>query len=229
MQKFSSSIVALVSLSLILIAGSTPAQTGTVVRAEPEEYKAVPGGRAATPNIALLDVGYLFKNHVRFNGMKEDLKRDLATFQENVKVEKAKIEQLATRLPDYRRGTPDYKSLEEEISQRRAELAAKFELQGREFARREARIYHNVYQEITDATNRYIQQRGIDMVLRFSGDPVDPEQPDSVLASLNKPVVAYQGGVDITPAILQELNRSKPGPRSVSANARPPTVPFGNP
>jgi Skp family chaperone for outer membrane proteins len=229
MQKFSPSIVALVSLSPILFAGSTPAQTGAVARAEREQYKAAPGGRAATPNIALLDVGYLFKNHVRFNGMREDLKRDLAAFQESVKVEKAKIEQLAARLQDYRRGTPDYKSLEEEISQRRVELAAKFELQGREFTRREARIYHNVYQEITDATNHYIQQRGIDMVLRFSGDPVDPEQPDSVLASLNKPVVAYQGGVDITPAILQELNRTKPGPRSVSANARPPTVPFGNP
>jgi hypothetical protein len=84
-------------------------------------------------------------------------------------------------------------------------------------------IYHQVYQEILQATDYFCKQRGIDMVLRFNGEPVDVQRPDSVLNFINRPVVWYDPGLDITDLILQDVNRAGPNP----ATAGQPPSPFG--
>jgi hypothetical protein len=53
-----------------------------------------------------------------------------------------------------------------------------------------------------------VQQRGIDMVLRFNGSPVDPEQINSVREFINRPVISYRSDLDITKPILEDLNRA---------------------
>jgi Skp family chaperone for outer membrane proteins len=186
-----------------------------------------PARSAAGPTIALLDVSYIFKNHARFKGMMEDMKADVERAEAHVKSERETINKLVERLQEFRKGTPDYKQMEEDLAKRQADLAVRVNLQKGDFLQREAKIYHNVYQEIWQAADYYTKQNGIDMVLRFNGDPVDVERPDSVLTWINKPVVCYQKQLDITPAILQELNRTavNPGPAAVPARQG---VPFNN-
>lgn len=186
-----------------------------------------PAKPAASPSIALLDVSYIFKNHARFKGQMEDMKADVERAEQTVKAEREAIGKLVERLPEFRKGTPDYKNMEEELTKRQAELQVQVTLQKNEFLQREAKIYHNVYQEIWQVTDYYAKQNGIDMVLRFNGDPVDAERPDSVLAFINKPVVWYQKQLDITPAVLQELNRNAPV-RQADGRAAP-VAPAGRP
>jgi Skp family chaperone for outer membrane proteins len=184
---------------------------------------AQPSGR---PTVALLDVSYIFKNHARFKGMMEDMKADVERAEAQVKSERDAINKLGERLQEFRKGTPDYKQMEEELAKRQADLSVQVTLQKNEFLQREAKIYHNVYQEIWQATDYYCKQNGVDMVLRFNGDPVDVERPDSVLSFINKPVVWYQKQLDITPAILQELNRTAIAPAANRAGPSRPAVPF---
>ena len=171
-----------------------------------------PGRPVAGPTIALLDVSYIFKNHTRFKGMMEDMKGDVERAEAHVKAERDAINKLAEQLPQFNKGTRDYQQMEEELANRQAKLAVQVQMQKNEFLQREATIYHNVYQEILQATDYYAKQNSIDMVLRFNGDPVDVQRPDSVLAFINKPVVWYQKNMDITPAVLQELNRGAINP-----------------
>jgi Skp family chaperone for outer membrane proteins len=175
------------------------------------------------PTIALLDVGYVFRNHQRFKGIKEDLKADAERKQAEFKTEADAVTQLGERLRELRHGTPDYKSLEAEVAKRQAELTAKVQLWKRDMARTEAKVTNNLYQEICDAANYYAQQHGIDVVLRFDGEPPDPEQLDSVWAHVGRSVVAYRSDMDITPAVLQEINRTGP---VRAAPARQQQVPF---
>ncbi len=163
---------------------------------------------AAGPNVALLDVSYIFKNHSRFKDQMQDMKTDVQRAEEKVKGERDRLNKLAEGLQEFRKGTPDYKQMEAELAKGQADLAVQVNLQKNEFLQREATIYHNVYQEILQATDYYCKQNSIDMVLRFNGDPVDVQRPDSVLNFINKPVVWYQKGMDITPMILADLNRS---------------------
>jgi Skp family chaperone for outer membrane proteins len=181
--------------------------------------------RGAGPNIALLDVNYIFKNHARFKGAMADMKTDVQRAEEQVKQEREAISGLAERLNGLNKGTRDYQQLEEELAKRQANLAVRVSLTKNEFMQREATIYNNVYQEILQATDYYAKQNAIDMVLRFNGDKVDPQKPDSVLAFINKPVVWYQQQMDITPAILQELNRTALNPGMATPPGRP-GVPF---
>ena len=168
-----------------------------------------PAARApAGPTVALLDVGYVFKNCTHFKAMMDEMKRDLERFKSDAQAQKNSIVQLGERLQEFRSGTADYQALDAEIAKRQAEFTATFQLRNREFARREAKIWHDVYKEICDAANDYMQQHNIDIVLRFNGDPVDPEQIDSVREFVGRSVVSYRTDLDITPAILQYVNRS---------------------
>jgi hypothetical protein len=46
--------------------------------------------------------------------------------------------------------------------------------------------------------------------LRFNGNAPEPEQIDSVRDFIGRPVVSYRTDLDITPAILQYVNRQAP-------------------
>jgi Skp family chaperone for outer membrane proteins len=197
---------------------------------------AAPGQSPAGARMALLDVSRLFKFHPRFKGMMEDMKADVQRAEEQVRKDKEAITKLGERLQDLHKGTPDYQALEEELARRQADLSVKVRLQQGEFLQREAKIYHNVYQEIWQATDYFCKQHGIDMVLRFSSEKVNPDQADSVLATINRPVVWYDQGLDITDNILQELNRTAINPaaadRRGGAAPQPqqrPFSPFGAP
>jgi Skp family chaperone for outer membrane proteins len=203
----------IVVFCLALVARSGIAQNASVS----------PGGPAAGPIIALVDVKYIFENHARFKEQKKELKAEVEQASAEDRAEKTAIMQLNERLQEYHAGTPDYKSVETELASRQANLTAKLQLRNREFGRKEAKILCNVYREICDSTNQYAQQHGIDIILRFSGDTADPEQPDTVWQWIARPVVAYRNGLDITPAILQDLNRSD---TNRAAPGRQPKVPF---
>lgn len=176
------------------------------------------------PRMALLDVSKIFKNHQRFKGMMEDMKADVERAEAQVKTGRETIIKMAERLREFRKGTPDYKQMEETLAKRQAELAVQVQLQKTDFLQREAKIYHAVYQEIWQATDYFCKQNRIDMVLRFNGAQVDVESPESVLTHINKPVVWYDRGLDITDAILQDLNRTAINPNP--SNATRPAVPF---
>jgi Skp family chaperone for outer membrane proteins len=180
-----------------------------------------PSGQSpAAVRLALLDVGRIFKNHARFKGMMEAMKADVERAEKQVKAERDEINKLGENMQEFRKGTIEYKQKEEELAKRQADLQVKVQLQKNEFLQREAKIYHNVYQEILQVTDYFAKQNRIDMVLRFNGEEVDVERPDSVLSFINKPVVWYDPGLDITNDILRNVNRGavNPGPAN---NAMP--------
>ena len=78
----------------------------------------------------------------------------------------------------------------------------------KEFLEREAKVYYQTYLEVVDAVKYYAKRQNIGLVLRFNGEPVDPNRRDDVLREINKPVVV-QDQIDITPDMLALLNRDQ--------------------
>ena len=174
------------------------------------------------PRIALLDVSSIFKAHARFKLQMEEMKRDVQAAENKVRQERDEINKLATEaLPNFQKGTQQYSEMEEQLANRQAKLAVDVQRQKNDFLQREAMIYHNVYQEIWQATDYFCRQNGIDIVLRFNGEPVDVQRPDSVLTFINKPVVWYDPGLDITPAILRDVNRPAANPAGADRGSQP--------
>ena len=183
---------------------------------------------SAGPKIALLDISYIFKNHTRFKGQMEDMKVAVKNAEAQVQQEREAINKLIEQLQELNKGTRDYQQMEELIAKRQADLAVKVRLRKNDFLQQEAKIYHNVYQEIWQATDDYCKRAGIDLVLRFNGDPADVNVPQTVLAHINKPVVWHNKQSDITPIVLQDLNRTAVnGGTAGRAAPTQPGVPFG--
>lgn len=181
----------------------------------------------APPPIALLDVSHIFKKHARLKAMMDEMKQEVSRAEAWVKNENGALTKLKERLKDFRPGSPEFKSLEETVAKRHSELAIKIQQQKREFLQREAQIYHNVYREIQQEANYYCAAKGVAVVFRFTRQPAEVDDPNSVLGEINKPVVTYAKNLDITDLILSQLNRRPVGgnPNPIGTRQRP-GVPF---
>ena len=162
----------------------------------------VPAGQ----RIALLDISYIFKNHTRFKTMMEEMKADMERAQAAMNKEREAIQKLGEQLKGMPTGTAEYKQLQQHVATRTADLNVQAQLQRQEFLLRETKIYHTVYKEVQQVVDYYSKDNGIGLVLRFNGDPVDPDDPENVLRYINGDVIWFAQGMDITPVILQHLN-----------------------
>jgi Skp family chaperone for outer membrane proteins len=158
----------------------------------------------------LLDVNAVFKAHVRFKAMMEDMQRDVEQAETDVKQEKEKIRQLGETLQQYHPGTQEYVQFDTELTKRQSDLAVKVQMRKKEFIQQEAKIYFSVYQEIMAAVEDFAGQTGIALVMRFNRDPASVEKPDDVLREINKAVVWSPRGRDITDYIVQKVNAGAP-------------------
>ncbi len=158
----------------------------------------------------LLDVNAVFKAHLRFKAMMEDMQRDVEQAETEVKQEKEKIRQLGQTLESYHVGTPEYQQFDTELAKRQSDLAVKVQMRKKEFIQQEAKIYYGVYQEIMAAVEDFANQTGVALVMRYNRDPASVDKPDDVLREINKSVVWSPRGRDITDYIIQKVNAGMP-------------------
>jgi Skp family chaperone for outer membrane proteins len=159
--------------------------------------------------VALLDVAYIFDHHTGFKAKMNGLKLEAEQTRNQMKQESDAIRNLAVRLQELketRPGSPEYKQLEEEITSRQANLRVQLELLNKQFLEKEAQIWYTVYQSIRQEVGYYATQKGIALVVRFNGEPVQQGEPEDVLRGVNSNVVWYSESLDITPDILRNLN-----------------------
>ena len=171
----------------------------------------------AAPQIALLDVSAVFKNHRRMQAMMDDMKKDVERAEQAVRAEREAIRNLAERLKEFRKGTPDYRAIEEELTKKQADLSVRIQLQKKEFLQREAKIFYTVYQEIQQEVAYYASAYGVSLVLRSSSEQADIENPQEVLAYLNRDVVWNARQIDITNYILDRLNKRYGGQQATQS------------
>jgi len=186
--------------------------------------------QAAAPRVAMLDVSYIFKKHTGFQAQKAQMQAQVDQAKERMKAEEEALAKMIQNLKAMQSGSAEYKELEEHIARRRADAQIQLQLQNKEFMLKEANIYHNVYQEIEADVAYFAQEQGIDAVLRFNGDPVEKDQPNQILRNVNKQVVWFSQGLDITPVILERLNRRRgPAPGGPGMTDRRPATNLRSP
>ena len=111
---------------------------------------------------------------------------------------------------DLQCSSPDYKKLEADILKKQGDLNLKVKLQQKDFMEQEGRVYYGISREIDDAVRLLAARYNIVLVLRFTGDEVDPSDRNDILRGINKSIVYYDKRMDITAMVLGELNRSGP-------------------
>jgi Skp family chaperone for outer membrane proteins len=220
-DKWSKGVLIVRVISILLAASIVPDAMLFAQNVAPQAQAPVsPSANVSRYSMAVVDIGYIFKEHKRFKMERDAMKRDVEAAESALREEAQKIQKLQERLEQLKPGTPDFKSLDEELAKQKADFNLRATKQKKEFLDREASIYYKTHLEVDEAVAQFAQRHNIGLVLRFNGDKPDPNIREDVLRAINRPVV-YQNNIDITPDILQHLNRIPGVARQVPGPGRP--------
>jgi Skp family chaperone for outer membrane proteins len=157
------------------------------------------------PDVAILDVSRLFKAYEPFTRRMDELRDSVKRAEMQITTERAEIARLTRQLEELEPGDPASTELERHVAERTSKLSADLAIQKKEFLRREARIFNEVYDATHQEVADYCREHRIRLVLRFGGEPVNPDKPQDVSRRINKRVVWAEEELDITDAILNRL------------------------
>jgi Skp family chaperone for outer membrane proteins len=155
---------------------------------------------------AVIDIGYIFKNHARFKTLMDKMRDEVMAAENGLKAERDRINGLVEQLKGFNPGTPEFKKLEAEVAKAQGEFNVTAQLQKKDFMDREAAVYQEVFGEIQQVVTKFAQEHGIAVVHRFDGNPVNGMDRNQVLQSITKALVYYDTSIDITKDVLIRLN-----------------------
>ena len=177
------------------------------------------GGEARQPTgapqvgvngIAVVDIASIFKNYQKFKMQMDQMKQKVDVAENDIKKDQEACKQEMEQIKAYNASSPEYKKLEADILRKQGDLNLKVKLQQKDFMEQEGRVYYGISREIDDAVRLLAARYNIVLVLRFTGDEVDPSDRNDILRGINKSIVYYDKRMDITAMVLGELNRSGP-------------------
>jgi Skp family chaperone for outer membrane proteins len=203
----------LVALTYVAVAFTqADAQPPPATRPAAPPAGAAAGATATAPSahhgIAVIDVTYILEHYSRLKQAMEVYKRDAQAAEDVLKKERDEIQKKAEALKTRKPGTDEFKRLEEEVTKAESDWKLKVAAQRRDFAERESKNYLRAYQELAAAVKVYAQRNGIQLVLRFNGAPIDPNNREMVQMEVFKMVMYFDKGIDITDPVLAEMNRA---------------------
>ena len=188
---------------------AAPAARGQVPGQPPVRPMVPPAGSAQpAAHVAVIDVGYIFKNHSRFKGAMDKMKDEVLAAENGLKAERDRINGLMEQIKGFNVGTPEYRKLEGEVAKAQGDFNVNAQLQKKDFMEREAKVYLQVYGEIERAVSQFSRENGIAVVHRFDGEAVNNADRNQILGSITKPIVYYDPQIDITSDVLRMLNNA---------------------
>jgi len=168
---------------------------------------------AAPMSVALVDTSSIVKNSTKLNNTINGLKSEYDAEALKLKKEGEEGNRLTGEYQRLAANDPKKKKMEEELQRLRTD----FELHGKRVNDRirdaETRAFYGMNRELGEELKRYAQATGVQLVLRFEPPPEDMSDPRMVLAEIQKPIVYQRANADVTPLVLDAMNR-----RSGAAN-----------
>ncbi len=189
------------SLIATIVLGSF---TGSVVAQEAQSSGA--GQAAARPPVAVIDVGYLLKNHPTMKAEIESIESRMAAADKSMSEKRdAILKQMEQLREKYTEGTPDYEREEKAIASKDTEFRLELVKMRKEFDSSRANVLVKVYGEITHWVKYLSDNMGIQLVMRITREQMDPGKPETVQMVMSQDVLYYNSAVDYTDWVLKAL------------------------
>lgn len=161
---------------------------------------------AAKPcDVAMIDIGKVFKEHVEFFKAMEALKVEMTSFQEKGRAKQEEHKKLAEAAKSLKEGTEPRRQEDARIQRLANELQIEAATKQSEIMAEEARVYYRTYKDISESVAGYARAHGIRAVLRYNSNPADPADRNSVLQAVNNSII-FQDDLDITDEIIRRVN-----------------------
>lgn len=157
--------------------------------------------------IAVVDVAYIFKNS---EGIKQQVKAvedNLKSFDAELQAKREELKASAEKLKTFAAGSPEYTRQEEQVASMESKLRLDMARKRKELADREAKIYYDNYQLISQAVAAIAEYHKINLVLRYNSEDMDLEKGESVIRGVMRNIVYHDASLDMTAGVLDVLNK----------------------
>jgi Skp family chaperone for outer membrane proteins len=220
-----------ISLATVAMMGICSANALAQAPAAPGSTQPLAAPKQEATKVALVDVGYVIKNHPSLNAEMERLNAEVKTAQEQIEQRRtsllAESEKVAAAAGAFDTSHPDFKAKQEQLLNQESKLRVDFLGQEKEFAEKRAAVMAKSYQDVSTAINRVAAHYSFDLILRFSKEQneMNPKNPQSVSFGVQKDVLYQAPGLDVTEHVLYVLKQNVPAVSSVGGGARQATGP----
>jgi Skp family chaperone for outer membrane proteins len=194
---------------------------GIFAHGEPEiansEKSATPTTGYQAPEhlrIAVVDIGYIFKNSKWQTSKMEALKKKVADAEDELHKQQAKIAALQEKEKSPDLDSPARDAATTEILELTGLLSTQTAVTKKQFMEDEASLYYKTMQDIKEEIRNACRQHDIQVVLRINKDPIDPSSRVDILRDINDPIQYFDSNLDITEEVLAAVNAKE----SESAN-----------
>jgi outer membrane protein len=172
--------------------------------------------------IGLIDMAQVFKDYKKFEALRNDLKEELETTEAKGKELADKIQAVQNELKSgvFKDGSQDFIARETQLTKLTSDFQTFRAVSQKEFLRKESKIYGTVYKEVEDAIQKYCKAYKYTLILRFSREELNSDDPQKLIAGLQRQVVHFRSEDDLTDSVVDFLNNqyAKSGgtPRAVT-------------
>jgi outer membrane protein len=181
------------------------------------------------PIIGTVDLDVVFKNYDKVKVTNKDFNAAITVRRGELMKLENEMRQEAEMMKNMNPGGDDFRKHENKITELKAKGEAQRESAEREFTLRKAETMATLYKEIQAMVGRVAQWRGMTYIVKVSSQPITGNDPNSVLAAINEPMVYADSRNDITNDVVHYLNRmyqatASPTPKNAarpSATAAP--------
>lgn len=178
------------------------------------------GKAAVAHKVGLIDMAHVFKNYEKFSALREELKAEIQQSDAKAKAMAEQIQAVQKEMQDFKQGSPEYLAREKQLAQKASDFEAFRKVAQRDFLRKESRIYHTIYMEVTDTVKKYASIYNYTLIIRFNRENLDTDDPKKLIQGMNRQVVFHRADDDITLSVLDYLNRNY---KNQSGSATRPT------
>ena len=190
-----------------------------------QNKEAPPAAASNAPHkVGLIDMAHVFKNYKKFEALREDLKEEIGVSEEKAKAMQGELAQMQKDMKGLAEGGPEYTRAEQIIVKKAADFETFRRAASREFLKKESQIYLQVYNETSAAVKKYADYHKYSLIIRFNREELDTENPQNLLQGMNRQVVYHHDEDDITPSVLEFLNRKYTSTATPAAATPPRTT-----
>ncbi len=211
-----------ITFATIALLGMCAAPSAFGQGAQASAQAVAPAGPKNGPSsIALVDVGYILKQHPTMNANMEAIKAEMTQAQEDIETRrKSLLAETEMVGKNYNQDSPEFKQKQETLISQESKLRVDFMGKEKEFAEKQAGVIFSSYQSINQAISVVAKHYQYDLVLRYSREQneMDPKKPQTVNFGIQRDVLFLNPQVDVTELVLNVLKSN------VGASAPAPTA-----
>lgn len=209
--------------ALLCIVGSNAAvaQTAPAATAAPQGGQAGAAAQWPAARIALIDIGHIFRNHPTMKSEQEAVEALAKTYQEELTKKRQELLKQFEALKQFKDDSLEFKQGEEKLAEAEAALQLDTGRKEKELVEKRAEVFYRNYQQVYAMVKWLSESQGIDMVITFNREEMDPKSPATVQRGLAKSVMYHSGQADLTDWVLNNLKQQAPAAAAASTAARP--------